>query len=212
MIDRGSYRIDATETTNAEYSLFLAANPPAASQPPICQWNYTFIPNVLWPIAGKDNMPVTWVDWCDAYSYCAWANKRLCGAIGGGPVGFADNDVATTNQWFAACSENGANVYPYPGSFVATACNGAAYGVDDVTVVGSISTCVTPSGIWDMSGNVYEWEDSCSAWTGGMDVCHARGGSYFTVDGANMRCLSATTIYPRNSVRSTIGFRCCADK
>ncbi len=212
-VDRGSYYIDATETTNAEYSQFLAANVSLTAQPAVCSWNLTFIPNVNWPLIGKDNMPVTWVDWCDAYAYCAWAKKRLCGAIGGGTASFEDSDNPGTNQWFAACTNGGTSIYPYGALYDATACNGADYGMEALVAAGSMASCqVTGAGIYDMSGNAYEWEDSCGNWTGGSDTCHTRGGSYFTSDPNILRCRTASTLYTRNSVRSSIGFRCCADK
>ena len=50
-----------------------------------------------------DHHPIVWVDWCDAYAYCKGVGKRLCGAIGGGPVDF-HTGYADTNQsqWYRA--------------------------------------------------------------------------------------------------------------
>ena len=41
--------------------------------------------------------------------------------------------------------------------------------------------CPTPAGgyggAYDLSGNAYEWEDSCTGWTGDTDNCFIRGGA-----------------------------------
>jgi formylglycine-generating enzyme len=217
-----SYYIDSIETTNADYALFMAAMQATNSlsaQPSVCTWNLDFKPNVGgWPISGNENMPVNYVDWCDAYAYCAWAGKRLCGAIGGGAAPYQSYDDPAVNQWFAACTNNGASIYPYGPSYVASACNGSDYGVgtygnERVVAAGSMSSCVvTGLGIYDMSGNVGEWEDSCGGWTGEDDICRSRGGSYVTALADLLRCRTASaTLYARNTVRGSVGFRCCRD-
>jgi hypothetical protein len=62
-----------------------------------------------------------------------------------------------------------------------------------------------------MSGNVFEWEDSCSGTTGENDICQVRGGAYPSVVSA-LRCDADQKFY-RNAttvVDGFIGFRCCA--
>src|SRR5271155_845872 len=81
-----SYCIDRLEVTNQAYAEFLADVDAAAPQQPPgkCEWNADYAPAAAVD-AGAD-LPVLGVDWCDAYAYCAWANKRLCGAMDGGPL------------------------------------------------------------------------------------------------------------------------------
>lgn len=208
---RDAYSIDATEVTNASYSAFLAADPATANQPPECRWNGTFVPSNDWPAFGNEAYPVVWVDWCDARAYCAWAGKRLCGSVAGGPTPFGETNDPQQSQWYDACSLNASRMYPYGNDYDADACNGEDYGAGAALAAGSLETCQGgQAGLYDMSGNVWEWEDSCSEAVGETDKCHARGGSFFT-KASIMRCSFATTTYNRTQVGKNIGFRCCRD-
>jgi formylglycine-generating enzyme required for sulfatase activity len=216
-VSRSTYRIDATETTNAEYMAFLSSVPLTSSQPSVCSWNWTFEPTDIWPVVAEPNRPVANVDWCDAFAYCAWAGKRLCGAKGGGAALYTSYENKDKNEWFAACSDEGSHTYPYGSTYNAMACNGgdyamATFGDNQSSDVGSLTSCeVTGLGIFDMSGNVYEWENSCATWDGGLDVCHTRGGSFYTTNSALLQCRTASISYKRSFTRSYIGIRCCDD-
>jgi formylglycine-generating enzyme required for sulfatase activity len=76
--------------------------------------------------------------------------------------------------------------------------------------VGSINTCEGGyPGIFDMSGNIWEWEGSCSG-SAPNDACLMRGGSYFENSETDLGCPS--NVNPtRDTTALTIGFRCCAD-
>jgi hypothetical protein len=60
-----AYCVDATETTNAHYKRFLAADVELNTQEPRCQWNTTWEPG-FWE---EDNEPVVAVDFCDAVGH-----------------------------------------------------------------------------------------------------------------------------------------------
>jgi formylglycine-generating enzyme required for sulfatase activity len=78
--EAGTWCIDSTEVTRADYGVFVASTDPGSSpQPSFCSWNGSFIPQEGWTDSPHDDRPVTKVSWCDAYMYCAWAGKRLCG-------------------------------------------------------------------------------------------------------------------------------------
>lgn len=203
-----TYCIDATEVTNAAYSKFLAANPSVESQPDECKWNDDFKPASFPVAAGEEGHPVVEVDWCDAHAYCAWAGKRLCGRIGGGSLAFSAFDDPKKSQWFNACSQGGARQYPYVGTFDENACNGSGHNANEPVAVMSMPTCEGGmGGVFDMSGNVLEWEDACDGATGRNDLCRLRGGSY-QGDKTTLQCA-----YPEQSARGkgypTVGFRCC---
>lgn len=207
----GSYCIDSTEVTNEDYAAFIATSPQATAQPAECLWNTGFYPSLGLP-SGKETHPVVGVDWCDARAYCAWAGKHLCGKIGGGPNLYADAADATKSQWFAACSADATRAFPYGDTYAASTCNGWDYGLAHAIPVGAASACEGGyPGVMDMSGNVWEWEDSCTAATGSSDECRLRGGSFY-FDASGLGCTSVNYTLPlRNTQSEAVGFRCCAD-
>jgi hypothetical protein len=207
-----AYCIDAVEVTYAEYAVFYDANPPTASQPASCAWNVGWTPSGAWPNSpSTGDEPVRYVNWCQADAYCTYAGKHLCGAIGGGSAAPANFKNASTDQWFNACSAQGENLYPYGVTYNASDCNGG--GSAGPAVYESWLTCQGGEpGVYNMSGNVAEWEDACSASTGATDACPIRGGSYLDGSG-NLRCDSDQTSLPITQPRSyagnDVGFRCC---
>jgi formylglycine-generating enzyme required for sulfatase activity len=221
-IDGRSFCIDSTEVTQAQYQQFLLATAGDASdQRATCTWNTTYAPGsgcapgVFQPDT-HGNKPVVCIDWCDAAAFCAWAGKRMCGQIGGGslPSFFEGVFDPAMSQWHAACSRNGARVYPYGDTYAPASCNGVDRDAQTTVPVGSLDCAGGFDGIRDMSGNAMELEDACDESDAGPKngVCHARGGSFG--DDANwLRCDSSGVflVLKRSDVSDAIGVRCCAD-
>ena len=107
--------------------------------------------------------------------------KRLCGSIHGGHSDWSDYHDESVSQWFDACSSGGMNNYPYGGNpstgttdgYDSPSCvggdrclTGCWYGGGLTLMGGSLEGCASTEsgyqGVYDMSGNVDEWEDSCS--------------------------------------------------
>ncbi len=210
MVNVGSFCIDSTEVTNAQYNVFLAAGFPlqsVSSDPISCTENATYgLPFA--ESAGLDKPRVN-IDWCDAYAFCSWAGKRLCGKIGGGANDPGDYALASKSEWMAACQSGSPTApYPYGATFDAAACNVNGSGTTDVK---SHPGCRGPTapfdGVFDLSGNVEEWENSCDGTTSKGDQCLLRGGG-FLADSTFSRC-DNNWMRTRESADPDRGFRCC---
>ena len=209
--------IDSTEVTNGQYQAWLDTSPSTLSQTAVCSWNSSFTPSSNWPPTSSDlAYPVVYVNWCDAYAYCAGVGKRLCGKIGGGSNGYSDYKITSLSQWYAACSSCGkSGVYPYGDTYQANYCNGYDYWNGNSSTmktlpVGSLGSCQSLylGGVYDLSGNVWEWEDSCKG-TGAADGCRVRGGGFGDV-GSKVACGFDYGL-ARSVVGSIdVGFRCCS--
>jgi sulfatase modifying factor 1 len=216
MVSVDTFCVDSTEVTIGQYTAFLAAKAGDVSgQPPICSWNGSFVPSGG-VSATATNLPIANVNWCQAYSYCAWAGKHLCGAPDGG-VGDRNRwGDAVDSAWFHACSHNndGLHTYPYGLAYEATVCNGADYSAD-AQALPSLASCEGGyPGLFDMSGNVWEWEDRCwptsddAGLTGPGDFCFTRGGAFS--EGSGSLTCGVGVGYTRGSQGGNIGFRCCS--
>ena len=218
--DAGSldYSIDATEVTKGQYGAWLATNP---ALPPPTDANCGYVASYAQQGTGfvgadEGHHPVQFVDWCDARAYCTGVGKRLCGAVGGGAANYAMFADARVSQWYRACTSAGNDTYPYGNDYQPRYCNGIDYWANanspvHTLEVGSLGSCVTGavgySGVYDLSGNVSEWEDSCQG-AGSNGLCHIRGGCCGG-DNNYLPCASRDSV-ARNHADRIVGFRCCS--
>jgi formylglycine-generating enzyme required for sulfatase activity len=214
MVVVSTFCIDSTEVTSAQYNDFLLTTPSVSGQPtPECSWNSSYLPGNGWSFdSTQGTLPIASVDWCDAYAFCKWAGKRLCGKVGGGAADFS-KFAGTENEHYMACSSGSNRIYPYGNTFMSTACNGAVdQQVGHAVPVASLLTCQGGvQGLFDMSGNVEEWQDACSGNSGADDQCLNGTGAfdYTSPASASTRCDFADSD-TRNGQFSDVGFRCCA--
>jgi len=94
----------------------------------------------------KDTLPVTGVTWFDAHDYCQWIGKRLPSEYEWEKVarGTEGLEYPWGNQWDPDITNTGDNT-DWP---------------DGITPVGSYPDNKSPDGVYDLSGNVWEWVDS----------------------------------------------------
>ena len=208
----GTFCIDATEVTNRHMNAFINSTVRPAA-PAECSFKTSY-GGALRP---DDDLPVVQVDWCDAWMYCAWAGKRLCGSRNGTKIDdYPPANNPKVSEWFAACSLSGTRELPYPGDFNPTACNGCQRtsscgdgGGSPLLPVGSLATCQGGyDGIFDMNGNVNEWEDNC----GDNDQCPPRGGASNN-GGVDLACAitQVLAVDQRDEKGPRTGIRCCAN-
>jgi formylglycine-generating enzyme required for sulfatase activity len=200
-----SFYIDSTEVTVRQYLEFLAATgDEVGCQPSVCGWNTSFSP-APGEVTALSDLPMHYVDWCDAAAYCAWAGKRLCGRIGGGAVPTASADDYDLSEWVAACGGPNYNWHPSldTSGEPAVECNDWT---SSRAPAGSTCEGSYP-GLFDMQGNVNEWIDSCNGTAGATDSCETLGGN--AISNATGVCHARDPLR-RDSRYSFFGFRCCA--
>ena len=192
------FMIDLYEVTNYQYKQFVDDT----KRTPPRDWQ-----NRLFP-PGKEKHPVAYVTWFDAYDYCAWVGKRL-------PV---------EAEWEKAARGEDGRLYPWGNEFNPTRANTPQSHSVGTVAVGSFSEGRSPYGLYDMSGNVWEWTMSWATSYAGSPIPDGhyftgeykvlRGGSW--VDCSFYRCgISALTFnrgYFRPVTRNKgFGFRCASD-
>jgi formylglycine-generating enzyme required for sulfatase activity len=213
-----TFCIDATEVTKAHYLAFVESGASGNVAPAgECQWNLVTVPGAAGECAGyaltgtEMQLPIACVDWCDAYAFCAWAGKRLCGSVAGGPLLVADQQDPSKDQWYAACTGGDTKrTFPYGSLHQGGICVEATSGPAIVT---ANPLCVgAPAGLFDLSGNVSEWLDSCDLAGAVQDnKCDVRGGDYTAPLADKSLTCAPSHNEPRSHASLKVGFRCCRD-
>ena len=184
-----AYWIDRYEVTNGQYRLFLEAT----GHPEPQYWEDE-------RYNGPDQ-PVVGVTWEAAHAYCDWVDKRL----------------PTEAEWEKAARGESSRLYPWGDTYSPEYANTKESNHSRSMPGGNYPMGVSPYGLYDMAGNVWEWCSDGYAKgyykvsptrnpTGPEDGKERviRGGSWSTsqVDMAHRRGLKATRTYP------SLGFRC----
>ncbi len=128
--------------------------------------------------ANCSNHPQPCVDFRDAAVYRREIGKQLCGGTDGGPTTSAGDD----SEWLLACTANGRNEAHFGRIFRRRAVQRSDSKSQTTVVVGGEQACQSPepgySGVFDLIGNLREWEDNCNTMDGAADTCHLRGGTF----------------------------------
>lgn len=130
-----AFYIDVHEVTTERYARFLAAT---RRTPP---W--------LWRSVDLEihaERPVIGVNWHDADAFCRWAGKRL----------------PTEAEWEKAARGTDGRRYPWgdqiPTAELANFAVGARFSYSQALMpVGRYERALSPYGLYDMAGNVWEW-------------------------------------------------------
>ncbi len=134
-------------------------------------------------------VPASGLDLAAARQGCTSRGLRLC----------------TAQEWELACSgKGGLRPWPYGDSYEVVRCNhgqGKADAAPGPLASGLRPLCVTVDGVYDLSGNVWEWVDL------GGGKGELRGGG-INVSAGFGRCTSRASSAPKYSSPET-GTRCC---
>ena len=198
MSSTGAFYIDLNEVTNADYKKFTNSSEKITPH----HWPEGNIPK------DKENHPVVYVSWFDASEYCAWAGKRL----------------PTEQEWEKAARGEVGLIYPWGNEWSLDKSNNPYKHSTGTEPVGSYPDGRSPYGLYDISGNVWEWVDSYYLPHPGNPVTRAeygkdkrvlKGGSWF--DCLSYGCgLSAPTFnrsfFTPEVKNNSFGFRCAKTK
>jgi len=194
---KGFY-IDKYEVTLERYATFVKAT--GHSAPP--NWKQGRIPS------GKAGHPVTYVSWADADAFCRWEGKHL----------------PYEDQWEKAARGTDKRAFPWGDRFSRKKANTPQLGFGNTMKVGSFPEGVSPYGVYDMAGNVWEWVDNWfKPYPGnkhpdenyGERFKVLRGGSWY--DCTYYKCGISAPSYNRiffnpDTKNNNFGFRCALDE
>lgn len=194
-----SYYIDAFEVTNSAYGECVTAGlcaPPTRLDSPS---NSFYFGNPEF-----DLYPVIYATWDMAGKFCRWRDARL----------------PTEAEWEKAARGVDGRIYPWGNEFTAGMSNFCDVncprewkninyndGYAETSPVGAFPNGQSPYGVFDMSGNVYEWVADSFYPPSTQDKV-IRGGAWSDIDGVNS--ISRAT-FSSSSSYEFIGFRCARD-
>ncbi len=199
-MDVPSFYIDKYPVTNKQFKAFLAATKyrPADSHNFLNDWikgNYA---------DGTADVPVTWVSLEDARAYAKWAGKRL-------PHEW---------EWQYAAQGTDGRIYPwgnnndknnYPPADTARA-------MRKPTTVTAYPAGISPFGVMDMVGNIWQWTDeyldehSRTAILKGSSYFHAQTSGWYFPPALEVNKYGKYLLFAPSIDRArTIGFRCVVD-
>lgn len=162
-----AYYIDKFEVTNQQYAQFLAvlatqgrryAHPqaPPHKDPTPTYWHDHRLNGATQPVTG--------VDWYDAYAYCRWAGRRLPTEAQWEKAarGLSGQEYPWGNAWVAAYSNNAESTFGHPilshKQWIQLLGPLRLEALQRLTMpVGSFPDGVSPYGVHDMGGNLWEW-------------------------------------------------------
>jgi formylglycine-generating enzyme required for sulfatase activity len=96
------------------------------------------------------DLPVTSMSWLDAVTYCAWIGELLNKPI----------RLPTEAEWEKAARGSDGRIYPWGNSWDPDRANTPDQGAGYLMPIGVYPDGVSPYGVHDMAGNVWEWCNS----------------------------------------------------
>jgi formylglycine-generating enzyme required for sulfatase activity len=149
-----AYRIGRYPVTVAQYRPFVAGDGyENEAYWTAAGWQWRRDENIVQPGYWDDpqltvpNHPVVGISWYEAAAYCAWLSAQT------GKV-FRLPDEAL---WEKAARGTDGRIYPWGNDWDPTRLNSGQVGIGQTSAVGIFPGGRSPFGIYDASGNVWEW-------------------------------------------------------
>ena len=148
-------------------------------------------------LSAEGTLPSSAASWDDASAACARAGFRLC----------------TADEWLRACAGTEGRLYPYGDEYEQGRCNTSERDSDlstkHLAPGGSFERCVSPEGVYDLSGNIGEWVANADP-TG---ILRQQVGGAYANMGKYVKCTWDPPAYqPPEQRYEGQGFRCCGDR
>lgn len=197
-----AFYIDKFEVTNLQYKKFIDATQHVVPE----HFINGNVPD------GKSDHPVVFVSWEDAAAYCAWAGKRLP----------SDKELEKSARG------TDTRTFPWGEEFSIERVNSPVRWanlnlIGDTTPVGAFESGKSPYGVYDLSGNVWEWTSSnYEAYPGNKRPSENYNGNYKVLKGGSWwdcsfyQCGISAPVYNRSffhplTKNNSFGFRCAKD-
>jgi len=144
--------------------------------------------------SDQDDQPAIYVSWEDANNYCKWLSKKTGKKY----------RLPTEAEWEFAASGGGKREYPWGNEKPTPERANYDPNLGKTAPIGSYPLGMTPEGLFDMAGNVWEW---CADWydKNPKNGHVVRGGSWFLTV-FNLLCSYRLWNYPVYRY-SYVGFR-----
>lgn len=151
---------------------------------------------------GDEDCPCVNVSWYDAIAFCRWLSHQYKDKLA--------ISLPTETQWQRAAGGDEDRVYPWGNEFDQNRCNTLESGIGKPTFVTHYKNGISPYGVYNMSGNVWEWclnDYRTPRYTNTHDsVPRAlRGGSW--ADDSELAKTTARTFNSPDHRSEKIGFR-----
>jgi formylglycine-generating enzyme required for sulfatase activity len=170
---------------------WLSTRPPDARNKPYW-WGNSEFNNPIFPVVG--------ICWFEAEAYCNWLNTQSL------TIKSPDNytvRLPTEEEWERAARGTDGPEYPWGDEFELENANIAEGGGTGATAICTYPQGASPTGVWDMSGNVWEWTRS---WFDEEERYRVLRGGSWDFDRRDARCACRYRLIP-GDFYDDVGFR-----